>query len=53
MVCFIIEEAKSMNCKTVRLDTGVQNMPAIALYTNIGFEFAGSNNNYVFFEFKI
>lgn len=53
MVRFIIEEARNTNCKTVRLDTGVQNMPAIALYTNIGFEFAGSNNDYVFYEFKI
>ena len=53
MACFIIEEAKSMNCKTVRLDTGRQNVPAIALYTNIGFEFAGSNKNFLFYELKI
>lgn len=52
MVQFIIEKAKNMNCKTVRLDTGVQNMPAIALYTNIGFELAGNNNDYLFYEFK-
>ena len=53
MVRFIIEEAKSMNCKTVRLDTGRQNTPAIALYTDIGFELAGSNKNFLFYELKI
>lgn len=53
MVCFIIEEAKSMNCKAVRLDTGRQNTPAIALYTDIGFELAGSNNSFLFYEFNI
>lgn len=53
MVHFIIEEAKSRNCKTVRLDTGVQNMPARALYTNIGFELVGNYNNYLFYEFNI
>lgn len=63
MVRFIIEQAKCMNCKTVRIDTGSQNKPAAALYTKLGFELAGtaamsvggliSHNNHLFFEIKI
>lgn len=63
MVQFIIEMAKSMNCKSVRLDTGSQNKPAIALYTKLGFELAGtgtmsiggliSHENHLFFEIRV
>lgn len=53
VVRFIIEEAKNMGCKTVRLDTGRKNTPAIALYTGIGFELTGSNENFLFYELKI
>lgn len=53
LVCFIIEEAKSASWKTVRLDTGVQNMPAQALYKSIGFELAGGNDHFLFYEYKI
>lgn len=63
MVKFAIEEARHMNCKTVRLDTGLQNKPAVALYTKLGFELAGTttmfigglipHNNHLFFELKI
>lgn len=63
MVCFAIEQAKNLNCKTVRLDTGSQNKPAVALYTKLGFELAGtmamdiggliSHKNHLFFEKRI
>lgn len=42
MVRFAIEEARRFRCKTVRLDTGKQNIPAAALYAKLGFEIAGS-----------
>ena len=32
MVQFVIEKARCMNCKAVRLDTGAQNKPAAALW---------------------
>lgn len=44
MVQFAIEEAKRLNCSTVRLDTGAQNKPAIALYEKLGFELAGTTS---------
>ena len=60
---FVVEYAKSMNCKSVRLDTGSQNKPAVALYTKLGFELAGtgtmaiggmiSHGNHLFYERKI
>lgn len=53
MVQFIMEEARKTNCQAVRLDTGAQNTPARALYTQIGFEFAGDYNSYMFYELKI
>jgi len=63
MVKFVIEEAKRRSCRAVRLDTGSQNLPAVALYTKLGFELAGttsmaiggliSHNNHLFFEFKL
>lgn len=63
MVGFVIEEAKHMNCRAVRLDTGLQNKPAVALYTKLGFGLAGttamaiggliSHKDHLFFELKI
>ena len=53
MVQYIIEEAKHMNCKAVRLDTGIQNLPAVELYTKLGFELAGNNNYYLFYELNL
>ena len=60
---FAIEEAKSRNCKAVRLDTGSQNKPAIALYTKLGFELAGAaamdvgglitHNDHLFYELRL
>lgn len=60
MVRFVLSEAKRMNCKTVRLDTGSQNKPAVSLYGSLGFELAGmssmavggliSHKNHLFFE---
>ena len=42
MVLFAIEEAKRRNCEAVRLDTGKQNIPAVSLYTKLGFGLAGT-----------
>lgn len=63
LVQFIIEKARHMNCKTVRLDTGSQNKPAVSLYTKLGFELAGTStmsiggliphNNHLFFEIAV
>ncbi|MDE6053320.1 MAG: GNAT family N-acetyltransferase [Lachnospiraceae bacterium] len=63
LVQFVIKKAKSMNCKSVRLDTGSQNKPAVALYTKLGFELAGtgtmaiggviSHRNHLFYEKKV
>lgn len=63
LVQFVIEEAKRMKCKTVRLDTGSQNKPAVSLYTKLGFEIAGTttmavggllaHNDHLFFEINI
>ena len=63
MVQFVVEKARCMNCKAVRLDTGAQNKPAAALYTKLGFELAGtsamsiggliSHNNHLFFEMAV
>ncbi|MCD8355534.1 MAG: GNAT family N-acetyltransferase [Clostridia bacterium] len=63
MIHFAIEKGKQLNCKAIRLDTGLQNKPAIALYTKLGFELAGTANmfiggtiehkNHLFFELKI
>lgn len=60
MVKFAIEEASRLNCRCIRLDTGAQNMPAIALYSKMGFELAGTaamniggqivHKNHLFFE---
>lgn len=63
MIQFAIQKGKQMHCKVIRLDTGAQNQPAIALYTKLGFELAGTTSmliggaiahrNHLFFELKI
>ncbi len=63
MVRFAIEEAKRLHCKAIRLDTGTQNKPAVALYKKLGFELAGTSSmaiggiiahdNHLFFERSI
>lgn len=63
MLQFAIREGKKQNCKVIRLDTGLQNKPAIALYTKLGFQLAGTDSitiggmiehsNHLFFELKI
>lgn len=60
MVQFAAEEGKRRKCRVVRLDTGEQNKPAVALYTKMGFELAGTtpmaiggliaHKNHLFFE---
>ncbi|MBQ9673013.1 MAG: GNAT family N-acetyltransferase [Ruminococcus sp.] len=63
MINFAIEEGKKRNCKTIRLDTGGQNIPARNLYEKMGFTVAGTNNmsiggliphnNHLFYEIKL
>ena len=53
MVRHFMQEARSLHCKTVRLDTGEPNTPAQALYTKLGFECAGLRNHFLFFERKV
>lgn len=63
MIKFAVQKGRKLNCKAIRLDTGLQNKPAIALYTKLGFELAGTANmaiggviehsNHLFFELKI
>lgn len=42
LVEFAIETGKRRDFRAVRLDTGAQNTPAVALYQKLGFELAGS-----------
>lgn len=42
MVRFAAEQARQMGCRTVRLDTGAQNIPAFTLYQKLGFRLAGT-----------
>lgn len=63
MVQFAMEEGKRQNCRTIRLDTGAQNKPAVALYQKLGFELAGTatmaiggliaHEGHLFFEKRI
>lgn len=63
MVQFAIEEGKRLHCSAIRLDTGPQNKPAVALYQKLGFEIAAtgtmavggliSHNDHLFFEKRI
>lgn len=63
MIQFAVHKGKKMNCKAIRLDTGLQNKPAITLYTKLGFELAGTTNmliggaiahsDHLFLELKI
>lgn len=41
MVRYAIEEARRMKCRVMRLDTYEGNQPASALYTKLGFRYAG------------
>lgn len=41
MVRYAIEEARRMKCRVMRLDTYAGNQPASALYTKLGFRYAG------------
>lgn len=38
LIEYAVELAKTNNCKTLRLDTGSQNIPAVSLYKRNGFE---------------
>lgn len=40
MVGFALEEARQRGCRAVRLDTGLQNVPACSLYRQMGFRLA-------------
>ena len=63
IVRFLIEEARAKGYKTVRLDTGGQNVPAASLYRKLGFRLAGTGNfavggkishaNHLFFEYVL
>lgn len=60
MVQFAINEGKRLKCSVIRLDTGAQNKPAVALYKKVGFTLAGtgsmdiggliSHKSHLFFE---
>ncbi len=39
---YAVELAREANCKTLRLDTGSQNIPAVSLYEKNGFEIVAS-----------
>lgn len=53
MVRHLMQEARSLHYKAVRLDTSEQNTPAQALYIKQGFECAGLRNHFLFFERKV
>lgn len=63
MIKFAVQFGKQINCKVIRLDTGAQNKPAVALYTKLGFELVGTSSmvigdkiehsNHLFFELKL
>ena len=63
MVQFALDNAKKMNAKVVRLDTGSQNKPAVALYTKLGFKLVGTSTmaiggmieheGHLFFEYEL
>ena len=63
MVRFLLGEARAAGYKTVRLDTGGQNVPAASLYRKLGFRLAGTGSfavggriahaNHLFFEYVL
>jgi ribosomal protein S18 acetylase RimI-like enzyme len=42
MVDYALKRAREMDCKVMRLDTHIENVPAAGLYKKLGFQFAGS-----------
>lgn len=60
MVRFAVQTAVGLRCKALRLDTGSQNIPAVKLYTGLGFKLADNkpmrvgglipHENHLFFE---
>lgn len=60
LIDFAVNIAKQQSCIAVRLDTGEQNIPAVALYKKLGFQLAAassmkvggmiSHNRHLFFE---
>lgn len=63
MIRFAEKAAQERKCRALRLDTGAQNKPAVALYTKRGFALAGTSSmaiggaiahkNHLFFEKEI
>lgn len=63
MMKFAVRKGKQLKCKVIRLDTGLQNKPAISLYKKLGFEITAMTNmaigsiiehtNHLFLELKI
>ena len=53
LVQFLIEEARQLHRQVIRLDTGLKNLPAQALYLKNGFEFVACRSSYLYFERKI
>lgn len=63
MVQYSIEEARRLGCKTMRLDTGAQNKPAVGLYVKMGFDVVSSgtilldgqipHEGHVFLEYQL
>lgn len=60
LIDFAVNIARQQSCIAVRLDTGEQNIPAVALYKKLGFQLAAassmkvggmiSHNRHLFFE---
>ena len=44
LVNHAVELARQHSCAAVRLDTGEQNIPAVSLYTKLGFQLAGTSS---------
>ena len=63
LVNYAVDIAKHYSCTAIRLDTGVQNIPAISLYKRLGFQLVAtspmkvggaiSHNEHLFFEKNI
>lgn len=42
LVNYLAEQARQRACKVLRLDTGIQNVPAVSLYQKLGFRIVAS-----------